>query len=159
VALSPEDLDDLEVALLGALCVGLPPSRAAGDDSFRVDHVTAVIAGLREAAVPTLYLGPDGIHPRPEFRERLRQTIEGLVAKGVLAWAPAGMPAAPGMYEAGLEVDTVNPDDQPAVLDRYLAQACMEKLFNVPAVYPFLMERYTRAGEVWRGLRQGGYAS
>jgi hypothetical protein len=34
----------------------------------------------------------------------------------------------------------------------------MEQLFNVPAVYPYLMERYASSGEVWRRLREGGYA-
>ena len=51
----------------------------------------------------------------------------------------------------------VNPDEQPAVLDRYLAQLCMEQLFKLPDVYPFLMERYSASGEVWRRLREAGY--
>ncbi|MEP6872433.1 MAG: hypothetical protein ABI939_11375, partial [Anaerolineaceae bacterium] len=67
--------------------------------------------------------------------------------------------AAAGGFEAGLQIDVVNPDEQPAVLDRYLAQLCMEKLFNVPAVYPFLMERYSASGEVWRRLRADGYGN
>ena len=44
------------------------------------------------------------------------------------------------------------------MLDRYLSQLCMEQLFNIPAVYPFLMERYASSGEVWRRLRADGYA-
>jgi hypothetical protein len=43
------------------------------------------------------------------------------------------------------------------VVDRYLSQVCMEYLFNIPAVYPYLMERYSASGEVWRRLREGGY--
>jgi hypothetical protein len=156
---NPEDLDDLEVALLGALCVGLPPSRSAGDDSFRVDYVTAVISGLQTSGRHELHLLRDGATVSPAFAEALRGTIDGLVEKGIVARPPVGMPAAPGMFEAGLEVDVVRPDEQPAVLDRYLAQACMERLFNNPAVYPFLMERYTASGEVWRKLREGGYAN
>ena len=74
-----------------------------------------------------------------------------------MARAVAGMPAAAGGFEPGLQVDMVRPDEQPAVLDRYLAQLCMEQLFNVPAVYPFLMERYAASGEVWRRLREEGY--
>ncbi|MEX1104456.1 MAG: hypothetical protein WED87_09405, partial [Dehalococcoidia bacterium] len=70
---------------------------------------------------------------------------------------PAGMPAAAGGFEAGLQIDLVNPDEHPALLDRYLGQLCMEKLFNIPAVYPYLMERYSRSGEVWRRLRDAGY--
>ncbi|MGD9935760.1 MAG: hypothetical protein AB7T37_18845, partial [Dehalococcoidia bacterium] len=69
------------------------------------------------------------------------------------------MPAAPGGFEAGLAIDMVNPDVHPAVMDRYLAQQCMEVLLNVPAVYPYLMERYAAAGGVWRNLRAGGYAA
>ncbi|MBK9342821.1 MAG: hypothetical protein IPN07_07225 [Dehalococcoidia bacterium] len=70
----------------------------------------------------------------------------------------AGMPAAAGGYEAGLLLDLVEPDEQPAVLDRYLSQLCMEVLFNIRQVYPFLMERYSASGEVWRRLREAGYA-
>jgi len=153
----PEDLDDLEVCLLGVLCVGLPPSRAAGSDTFRVDHVTAVVAGLRKEAQSNVYLQPDGVSVTPEFRAHLRETIEALAEKGLVAAQPAGLPAAAGGYEVGLELDLVNPDEQPALLDRYLGQQCMELLFNVPAVYPYLMERYAASGAVWRRLREGGY--
>jgi hypothetical protein len=155
----PDDLSDLEVALLGVLCVGLPPSRSAGDDTFRVDHVTAVVHGLQTEGRREVHIGLDGVSVTPAFRQELRATIEALVEKGLVARQPSGMPAAAGGYEAGLQIDVVNPDEQPALLDRYLGQLCMEKLFNIPAVYPFLMERYTRSGEVWRRLREAGYAN
>lgn len=154
---NPEDLEGLEVSLLGVLCAGLPPSRAAGDETFRVDHVTAVVEALRSGADRAANLAGEGPAVRPEFRRELRAAIESLAAKGIVADQPADMPAAAGGFEAGIEVDLVNPDEHPAVLDRYLAQACMEVLFNVPAVYPFLMERYAKSGEVWRRLREGGY--
>jgi hypothetical protein len=155
---NPEDMAPLEVSLLGVLCLGLPPSRAAGSDTFRVDHVTAVVAALQAGEQRDTNLGPDGVHITAEFGARLRETIDGLVEKGLVVHASGGMPAAAGGYEAGLELDLVNPDEHPAVLDRYLAQACMEQLFRVAAVYPFLMERYSASGEVWRKLREGGYA-
>jgi hypothetical protein len=155
----PEDLDLLERTLMGVLSVGLPPSKSAGSDTFRVDHVTAVIAAMQETEDRNAYLGPDELHPTPEFRERLKATIESLEAKGLVApSAPAGMPAAAGGFEEGLLLDLVDPDEQPAVLDRYLSQLCMEYLFNIPQVYPFLMGRYSASGEVWRRLREGGYA-
>ena len=154
-----DDLDGLEVALLGVLCVGLPPSKTAGDDSFRVDYVTAVVAGLASGEGRGAHLGPAGLAVSAEFRARLRATIEGLGARGIVAYAPAGMPAAVGGFEAGLELDIVNPDEQPAVMDRYLAQLCMERLFNNKAVYPFLMDRYARSGDVWRRLREAGYGA
>lgn len=157
-AYQPEDLTDLESAFLGVLCVGLPPSRAAGDDTFRADHCAAVIAGLLREGRREAYLRDDGVHITEAFRAELQATIESLIAKGLLAHAPVGMPAPAGGFEAGLALDLVNPDVQPAVLDRYLAQVCMERLFNAPKVYPFLMERYTRSGEVWRRIREGGYA-
>ncbi|MXX19828.1 MAG: hypothetical protein F4Z48_10130, partial [Dehalococcoidia bacterium] len=47
-SVAPESLADIERALLGVLCVGLPPARAAGSDAFRVDYVTARILGLLE---------------------------------------------------------------------------------------------------------------
>ena len=157
-ALQPEDLDQMERNLLGALSVGLPPSKSAGSDTFRVDHVMAVIAGLQETGDRATYLREDGVHATQEFRARLRATIENLEAKGIVAAPVAGMPAAAGGFEEGLVLDLVDPDEQPAVTDRYLAQLCMETLFNIPAVYPFLMERYAASGEVWRRLREGGYA-
>ena len=129
-----------------------------GSDTFRVDHVTAVVAALQAESERGANLAPDGLQISAEFGARLRETIDGLVTKGLVAHGSGGMPAAAGGFEAGLAIDVVNPDEQPAVLDRYLAQSCMEQLFNVPAVYPFLMERYSASGEVWRRLREGGYA-
>jgi hypothetical protein len=153
----PGDLDAVERALLGVLCLGLPPSRAAGSDTFRVDHVTAVVAGLMASGAREQHLQPATEAVTTEFRSTLRATIESLTEKGIVTRQAAGMPAAPGGFEAGLAVDMVNPDEHPVVLDRYLAQLCMEELFNVPAVYPYLMERYARAGEVWRRLQDAGY--
>lgn len=157
-AYRPEDLAPLEVALLGVLSVGLPPSRAAGSDTFRVDHVTAVVHALATSGEPAGHLGPDRVKIAPEFRAALRAAIESLSAKGLVMAQPAGAPAAAGGFEAGLQIDLVDPDEHPVVLDRYLAQLCMEHLFNIPAVYPYLMERYAASGEVWRRLREDGYA-
>ena len=156
MAHNPADLDPLEVSFLGVLCIGLPPSKAAGSDTFRADYVAAVVSGLRGSAA-NAHLAPDGTSVSPAFRAELRAAIKSLAEKGILAEQPAGMPAAAGGFEAGLELDLVNPDAQPAVMDRYLAQLCMEELFNIPAVYPYLMERYAASGEVWRRLREGGY--
>jgi hypothetical protein len=157
-AYQPEDLDVLERTILGVLSVGLPPSKAAGSDTFRVDHVTAVIAGMQEASDRTANLQADEVRVTPGFRERLRAAIRSLEAKEIVIAPVSGMPAAPGGFEAGLVLDIVDPDEQPVVLDRYLAQLCMEVLFNIPEVYPYLMERYSSSGEVWRRLREGGYA-
>lgn len=158
MAYNPEDLTALEVTLLGVLSVGLPPSKAAGSDTFRVDHVTAVISGLREADDAQLYLQPDGVRVTPEFRARLAAAIKDLEAKELVRTQEAGMPAAAGGFEEGLQIDMVDPDQHPALTDRYLSQVCMEVLFNIPQVYPFLMGRYAASGEVWRRLREGGYA-
>ncbi len=157
-AYQPEDLSPLEVALLGVLSVGLPPSRAAGSDTFRVDHVTAVVHGLASSGERSTHLGPDGVKIAPAFRAELRSAIESLSGKGLVVAQAAGEPAAAGGFEAGLQIDLVDPDEHPAVLDRYLAQLCMEQLFNIPAVYPYLMDRYAASGEVWRRLREDGYA-
>jgi len=157
MAIRPEDLDPLEVALLGVLCLGLPPSRAAGDDTFRVDHVTAVAEALQLGQDHNANLEWDGVRVRPAFSARLREAIEALMGKEILIRQEAGMPAAPGGYEAGLLIDMVTPDEHPVVLDRFLAQECMEKLFRVPAVYPFLMGQYTRSGEFWQKARAEGY--
>jgi len=153
----PEDLADLEVALLGVLCVGLPPSRSAGSDTFRVDHVTAVAHALHTGADAGAHLEDDGVAVTAAFREALRAVVAGLTEKGIVAEQVAGLPAPPGGYEDGLVIDTVNPDEHPVVLDRYLAQSCMGLLLSNAAVYPYLMERYARSGEVWRQLRESGY--
>ena len=157
-AYQPEDLDPVERALLGVLSVGLPPSKAAGSDTFRVDHVTAVVVSLAETGERGAHLAEDGIRVTAAFRARLRAAVESLAEKGLVIQQAAGMPAAAGGYETGLQIDLVDPDEHPVVLDRYLSQLCMEQLFNIPAVYPYLMERYSSSGEVWRRLREGGYA-
>ena len=94
-----------------------------------------------------------------EFRAYLREAIASLVSQGILADQAAGLPAAAGGFEAGLAIDVVEPDAHPVVLDRYLAQQCMEMLFGLKAVYPYLMERYSASGEIWRRLRADGYGS
>ena len=156
MAYNPEDLDEIEVALLGVLCLGLPPARVAGSDTFRVDHVTAVVASLAGGGDGREFVGEDGVHVTREFGETLRGAIARLVEKQLVAHQAAGMPAAAGTFEEGMALDLVNPDEHPAVLDRYLAQLCMEQLFNIPAVYPVLMERYAASGEVWRRIADGG---
>jgi len=156
-AYQPEDLDVIERSLLGVLSIGLPPSRAAGSDTFRVDHVTAVIVGIQESGSKAAHLDGDGVRVTADFRARLKAAIGTLGEKGLVAVQESGMPAAAGGFEAGLAIDMVDPDEHPAVLDRYLSQLCMESLFNVAEVYPFLMERYSASGEVWRRLREGGY--
>ena len=159
MAYQPEDLDELERTVLGVLSVGLPPSKSVGSDTFRVDHVCAVVAGLRESGEKTAFLGDDHVRVVPAFRARLRTAIESLEAKGLVTTASEpGLPAPVGGYEEGLLIDLVDPDEHPTLLDRHLSQLCMEELFQMPAVYPFLIERYAASGEVWRRLRDGGYA-
>jgi hypothetical protein len=159
MAYRPSDLDPLEVALLGVLSTGLPPSRAARSDTFRVDHVTAVVAGLQETGAREMHLAGDGLAVTQEFRARLRTTITSLSDKGLVTQQAAGMPAAAGGFEGGIEIDMVNPDEHPVLLDRNLGQECMEVLFSSKAVYPYLIERYAASGEVWRRLREGGYGN
>ena len=151
---SPESLAPIERALLGVLCVGLPPARAAGDDALRVDCVTARVLGLLEGAAERHL---QGSRVTLAFRASLREAIASLAEMGVLAEQAPGVPAAAGGYEAGLAIDLVEPDAHPVVLDRHLAQQCMEALFAVKPVYPYLMERYAASGEVWRRLCAEGY--
>ena len=153
----PEDLTSDEQAILGVLCVGLPPARAAEDEHFRVDHVTAVVCSLFETGESTAYLDKDEITVLPVFRNRLREVISSLAGRGILADQPPGMPSPPGSFEAGLAIDLVNPDEHPAVLDRVLAQQCLEVLLRNSVIYPYLMERYSASGEIWRKLREQGY--
>lgn len=154
MAIQPDDLTPLEQVILGVLSLGLPPSRAAGDDRLRVDYVCAVTHGLRTAGHARAFLDPAGERATRKFREELENAVRSLTEKGLVAQQPPGLPAAPGGFEPGLAVDVVDPDIHPTVLDRYLGQQCMELLLRHPDVYPFLMERYAKAGEVWRRIRE-----
>ncbi|MFQ5381008.1 MAG: hypothetical protein ACE5EF_05225 [Dehalococcoidia bacterium] len=159
MALDVVDLTDVEVALLGILSLGLPPARAAEDDTFRVDHCTAVVAGIREASNPREHLEGEGPAVSPSFAGRLQAAIASLTQRGLLTGQSAGMPAPPGGFEPGLEVDVVNPDLHPVVLDRWLGQRCLDELLSGSEVYRFLMSQYARAGEFWRTAREAGYGS
>ena len=105
----------------------------------------------------TFDLDEDELTVLSVFRTRLKNVISNLADRGILADQPAGMPAPPGSFEAGLAIDLVNPDEHPAVLDRVLAQQCMEVLLRNSVIYPYLMERYSASGEIWRKLREQGY--
>lgn len=154
MGVQPEDLEPLEQILLGVLSLGLPPARAAGDDRFRVDYVCAVAHGLRSTGQAHAFLEPDGERVTRSFRSALEEAAASLAAKGLVAQQPTGMPVAPGGFDPALPVDVVDPDVHPTVLDRYLGQQCMELLLRHPDLYPFLMERYAKSGEVWRRLRE-----
>ncbi|HCU99858.1 MAG TPA: hypothetical protein DGL25_01550 [Dehalococcoidia bacterium] len=151
---SPESLTDIERALLGVLCVGLPPARAAGNNTFRIDYVTAKVLSLLDGET-NRHLANGRV--TVAFQNQLKKTITSLSEAGILAEQPPDLPAAPGGYEEGLLIDLVEPDAHPTVLDRHLAQECMEALFQVKDVYPYLMERYSTSGEIWRRLRAEGY--
>lgn len=157
MAVRAGDLELVERVVLGVLAVGLPPSRAAGDDRFRVDHVVAVSTALSEDAKPDAYLRDDGIRVRQDFRDRLRASIESLADRELVTTQPAGMPAAAGGFDATLAIDLVDPDEHPVVLNRNLSQECMEMLLQDKRVHTYLMERYAKSGEVWRRLRDEGY--
>ena len=155
----PEDLELLERVVLGVLSVGLPPSRAAGDNTFRVDHVVAVSTALSEDRIHDAFLREDGVRVQPAFRDRLRGSIASLTEKQLVATQDPGMPAAAGSFDPSLLIDLVDPDENPVVLDRSLSQGCMETLLQDKRVYGYLMERYAKSGEIWRRLRAEGHGS
>ncbi|HJP41398.1 MAG TPA: hypothetical protein QGF35_06805 [Dehalococcoidia bacterium] len=157
MAAEVSDLEELEVAVLGVLSLGLPPSRAAGDETFRVDHCVAVVEGLRRNGSATSHLVDGGPAIASTFAESLAGAMASLEVKGLVVAQPHGLPAAPGEFDTGLEIDVVNPDTHPAVLDRRLAQQCLDRLLGLKDVYPFLMQQYARAGEFWRSARASGY--
>ena len=157
MALDLDDLSSIEIALLGVLSLGLPPSRAAGDDTFRVDHCTAVVAGIEESANPSEYLAGAGPRVGQVFAARLEDAIASLTDRGLLADQPAGMPAPPGGFEPGPAVDVVNPDSPPAVLDRGLGPRCLHALPGKPGAPGCLRTHSPRAGEFWRSARETGY--
>jgi hypothetical protein len=159
MAIRAGELELVERVLFGVLSLGMPPSRAAGDDTFRVDHVVAVSTALCEDEKTDVYLREDGVRVQQAFRDRLRASIESLGTKELVTTQPAEMPTAPGGFDPGLAVDLIDPDEHPVVLDRSLAQECLETLLQDKRLYSYLMDRYAKSGEVWRRLRDEGQLS
>jgi hypothetical protein len=154
---SPADLSLIERTYLGVLATGMVPARLANDPWLRLDYVTAVCLALREGQPRDAYLVGEGPEVTAAFATVLTQAVLALDAKRILA---AGTP--PPDVLGGPELVRPRPppaldfDQHPRIWDRFLAQQCMEELFQHPAVYPFLMDKYQDSGEVWRRLyRQG----
>ena len=93
---------------MGVLSVGLPPSRAAGSDTFRVDHVVAVVHALQTTGRAEEYLGPDGLHISAEFGQQLGEALDALQEKELVVrcarMQDGAMRAAFGSYGVPLAV-------------------------------------------------------
>ncbi len=156
----PEDLTDLERTYLGVLATGIVRARLAGDPWLRMDYITAVCLALQEGKPQTAYLEGDGPEITPAFRQALTEAALALDAKGIIA---AGTPASEQVLSTDPDVIRPRPprvldfDQHPRIFDRFLAQRCMETLFQHPDVYPFLMGKYQDSAEVWARLYRQGY--
>ncbi len=156
----PEDLTDLERTYLGVLATGIVPARLAGDPWLRMDYITAVCLALQEGKPQTAYLDGEGPEITPAFRDALTEAALALDAKGIIA---AGTPLSEQVLSTDPALVRPRPprvidfDQHPRIFDRFLAQRCMETLFQHPAVYPFLMGKYQDSAEVWGRLYRQGY--
>ena len=157
-ASTPDDLTPVERVYLGVLATGITPARLAGDESLRMDYITAVCLALVEGAPRERYLLGEGPVITPQFTDALTSAVLALDAKGIIS---AGTPPADVL--GGPEVmrpkapKVIDFDQHPRLWDRYLGQQCMEELFRNPAVYPFLMGKYQDSAEHWGRLYQHGY--
>ena len=70
-------------------------------------------------------------------------------ARVMVTWTSLGVPAS--------RFGTVTPGFGSTLMQSAPGAASAGEV-QVPAVYPFLMDRYSASGEVWRRLRQAGYA-
>lgn len=159
-AYAPADLTLLERTYLGVLATGIVPARLAGDDSLRMDYITAICLSLRDGISQDERLLDGGPALTPAFHEELTEAAQSLDEKGIIS---AGTPPADVLLAADLSLGRprapriIDFDQHPRVHDRFLAQQCMEELFSNPAVYPFLMGKYQDSGEVWVRLTRQGY--
>lgn len=158
------DLTPLARAYLAVVAVGLPSPRLAGDESFRLDYLTAVCAAVVEGRPANDDLDGDGPQPRAAFLDELRATIAGLDAKGIII-AGAGdghLATTPflGVEMGGLtsaQVAKLDLNQAPKVLDSFLSYRALDEMLANADVYPFIMGKYSESSEIWQRLAAKGY--
>ncbi len=158
VPLEFDDLDELARAYLAVLAIGLAPADAAADPRLRPDHATAVTYALWRGEPPTRYLAQD--EPTADLARRLEQAATSLEQAGVLDLggpSPSlltGLGIPVGLGPAAPPFDVRRP---PLVLDKWLAQRCLDRALSARPVYSYLMERYADSSEVWQQLDREGH--
>ena len=159
-----DDLAPLARTYLGVVAAGLVPVHLANDQHFRLDYVTAVCHALARELPPAVDLEGEGPPPQPAFLDDLRAVIGELDARGVIV-AGAGdghLAVVPfldptlGRLTAG-QLAKLDLNRLPKVIDSYLAHRALDALLARPAVYGFLMERYSASSEIWQRLAAQGY--
>ncbi|MSQ62097.1 MAG: hypothetical protein EXR43_05935 [Dehalococcoidia bacterium] len=159
-----DDLDHLARTYLGVVAAGLVPAHLASDERFRLDYVTAVCHALARNLPPGVDLDREGPQPQPAFLDALRSVIADLDARGVIV-AGAGdghlvvvpfLDPSLGRLTAG-QMATLDLNRPPKIIDSYLAHRSLDALLALPAVYGFLMERYSASSEIWQRLVAQGY--
>ena len=159
-SLSPSDLPLLERVYLGVLATGIVPARLAGEPLLRMDYLTAVCVAIVEGHPQHLYVIGEGPELEPVFAQRLLDAALSLDARAIISAGTTReqiLSVSEEVMARPLPPKTIDFDQHPRILDRYLAQQCMESLFQDPAVYPFLMGKYQDSGEIWGRLYQQGY--
>lgn len=157
---APADLSLLEKTYLGVLATGIVPARLAKDPWLRMDFITAVCLAIQEGKDQALYVEGHGPEITPSFKQALTDAALDLDEKGIIS---AGSPPSDVLLSADPSLSRPRPprvidfDQHPRVHDRYLAQQCMEELFQNPSVYPFLMGKYQDSADVWSRLYKEGY--
>ncbi len=162
MALTLNDLNELERIYLAVLQLGLPPSKLTNDPYLRLDYLTAMTyAALKDEQKDTYLLG-EGPDCMEAFSEELQKAVRSLVDKGVLAVdvPPVGMGLivlqTPEALQKG-DAD-VDPNDAPYILDKFLSGRCLDAILNHPEAYAFLMGQYADSSATWQQLRSEGYA-
>ncbi len=159
-----DDLSPIARAYLAVIAAGLPSARLAGDESFRIDYLTAICAALTDGRPPSAHLDGDGPQPLASFVEELRGVIAGLDDEAIII-AGAGESTMTMMPLVGQGRNTLTPaqiakldlNQPPKILDTYLAYRALDALLAHPGVYAFLMEKYGAASEIWQKLAAQGY--
>lgn len=154
-ALTPADLTPLERTYLGVLATGMVPAKLAKDPSLRMDYITAVCLAILEGRPRDSYLIGEGPEVTPEFARALTEAVHALDAKGIISAgaAPPDALGGPDMMRPKPPAQ-IDFDQHPRIWDRYLAQQCMETLFQNPDIYPFLMGKYQDSADVWGAVYQ-----
>jgi hypothetical protein len=159
-----EALSPLARAYLAVVAAGLVPWRLAGDETFRIDHVTAVCAALMAGMPAETHFEGAGPSPSSAFSDALRQTIAELdeteliiagAGDGTMAMLPLIGQGRPMLSAA--EIARLDLNQPPKILDTYLAYRALDELLANPRVYPFLMEKYGASSAIWQRLAAQGY--
>lgn len=152
------DLTPIEQTYLGVLSVGLVPFELAHEPRFRMEYLCAVCHALMQHLPRATFVEED-YFAKPAIREDLRLAMVDLDEKGIIGVGPPQdvvlLTPAPERVERAFASIDVN--KHPPLFDKFLAQRCMDLLFDEPSVHAYLIELYGESSEIWGKLYEQGY--